>query len=109
MPRGIDFMPGVRPGVQTIDAPDEREQRTPPGSDGPFVVILYNCDCHTFDDVITQLVKATGCTEERAEAHAMEVHTKGRSIVYSGDDEECEKVAGILRQIKLQVETDKSG
>ena len=109
MPRGIDLMPAVRPGVQTIDAPDEREQRTPPGTDGPYIVILYNCDCHTFDQVEEQLRKATGCTQEKAEAHALEVHTKGRSIVFSGDDEECEKVAGILRQIKLQVETDKSG
>ena len=108
MPRGIDLMPAVIPGTRTVEAPDEREQRTPPGSGGPYIVILYNCDCHTFDQVEKQLQKATGCTQERAEAHAMEVHTTGRSVVFSGDDAECEKVANILRQIKLQVETDKS-
>ncbi|MGI4790847.1 MAG: ATP-dependent Clp protease adaptor ClpS [Janthinobacterium lividum] len=110
MPKGIDLMPAVMPmpGVQTIDAPDEREQRTPPGSNGSYIVILYNCDCHTFEQVITQLQKAIGCTEEKGEAFAMEVHTTGRSIVYSGSDTECEKVANVLREIKLQVETDKT-
>ena len=103
-------MPGVRPGTrpaeETWDAPDE--QRTPPGANGPYIVILYNCECHTFDQVEEQLQKAIGCTQEKAEAFANEVHTKGRSIVFSGDDVECEKVANVLREIRLQVETDKS-
>jgi ATP-dependent Clp protease adaptor protein ClpS len=108
MPKGIDLMPAVLPDERTLDSPDERTQRTPPGSDGPYMVILYNCDCHTFEQVEQQLQKATGCNQEKAEAFAMEVHTQGRSVVYSGSDEECEKVANILRSIKLQVETDKS-
>ena len=106
MPKGIDLMPVVLPGERTVEAP--REQRTPPGTGGPYVVILYNCDCHTFEEVEQQLQKATGCTLEKAEAFAREVDTTGRSVVFSGDDEECEKVANILRQIRLQVETDKS-
>ena len=101
-------MPGERTIEETVEAPDEQQERTPPGADGPFVVILYNCDCHTFELVEKQLQKATGCTQEKAEAHAMEVHTTGRSIVFSGSEVECEKVANVLRQFKLQVETDKT-
>jgi len=108
MPQGIDLMPAVLPDERILEAPDERQQRTPPGSDGPYVVILYNCDCHTFEQVEEQLQKAIGCTLEKAEAFAMEVHTTGRSVVFSGSDAECEKVANVLRQIRLQVETDKS-
>jgi ATP-dependent Clp protease adaptor protein ClpS len=108
MPKGIDLMPAVIPGERTRTVPDEREQRTPPGANGPYIVILYNCDCHSFEDVIEQLQKAVGCTVEKAEAFAEEVHTKGRSIVFSGSDTECEKAANILREIKLQVETDKT-
>ncbi len=108
MPKGIDLLPAVLPGERIYEAPDEREERTPPGHDGPYVVILYNCDCHTFEDVIGQLQKAIGCTVEKGEAFAWEVHTTGRAVVYSGSDVECEKVANILRQIRLQVETDKS-
>ena len=108
MPKGIDLMPAVMPGERTVEAPDEHEERTPPGSHGPYIVILYNCDCHSFEQVEEQLQKAIGCTLEKAEAFAMEVHTTGRSIVFSGSDAECEKVANVLREIKLQVETDKT-
>ncbi len=108
MPRGIDLMPAVLPDERTLEAPDERYERTPPGHAGPYIVILYNCECHTFDQVEEQLQKAIGCTLEKAEAFAMEVNTTGRSVVYSGSDAECEKVANILRLIRLQVETDRS-
>ena len=55
-----------------------------------------------------QLQKAVGCTLEKAEAFAIEVDSTGRAVVYSGSEAECEKVANVLRQIRLQVETDKS-
>ena len=75
--------------------------------DGPWVVILYNCDCHTFDEVILQLQKAIGCTLEKAFEIADEAHTRGRAIAHTGEAEECERVAKILRSIRLQVETDR--
>ena len=108
MPQGIDLLPAVRPGQVILDDPDERTERRPPGHTGPYIVILYNCECHTFEEVEEQLQKAVGCTQEKAEAFALEVHETGRSVVFSGSDEECEKVANILRQIRLQVETDRS-
>ena len=101
----IDLMPATLPARR--EAPTEQEERTS-GTDGPFVVILYNCDCHTFEQVEVQLQKATGCTLEKAEAFAMEIHTTGRAVVYAGGQEKCEQVAGVLRQIKLQVETDRA-
>ncbi|MEM6337739.1 MAG: ATP-dependent Clp protease adaptor ClpS, partial [Bacteroidota bacterium] len=48
----------------------------------PWRVILYNDDIHTFDEVIFQLIKATGCSVERAELHAWTVHTQGKDRVY---------------------------
>ena len=45
---------------------------------------------------------------ERAERVMYEAHTQGRAIVYEGTFEECEHVAAVLRQIRLQVETDAS-
>ena len=75
---------------------------------GPWIVILYNCECHTFDDVIGILQKATGCSVEKGFAIALEVHTKGRSICFSGSREECERVASIIASIRLQVETDRA-
>lgn len=89
--------------TQTVEQTD---QDTDVRLGSPRKVVLYNCECHTFDQVIHQLQKATGCSVEEADRIALEVHTTGRSIAYSGTAEECERVAAILRQIKLQVEID---
>lgn len=70
----------------------------------PWKVILYNDDIHTFDQVILQLQKATGCTVSRATRIAMEAHFRGKAVAYSGDFSECHKIAGILREIGLMVE-----
>ena len=76
--------------------------------DGPYIVIVYNDSWHTFAEVEVQLQKATGCSLERAEAIAVEIHTRGRAIAYSGTLEDCERVANIIREIRLQVETDRA-
>lgn len=67
-------------------------------------VVLYNDDWHTFDDVITQLIKAVHCSFEKARAHAFEVHIKGKSIVFIGQLQNCLKVSGILEEIALTTE-----
>lgn len=72
----------------------------------PWRVILYNDEIHTFEEVIFQLIKATGCSVEQAEAHAWTVHTKGKDRVYEGEFEECFRVQGILREIELVTEIE---
>ena len=78
------------------------------GTGGPYVVIVYDDDWHTFEEVEAQLQKATGCTLEKAEALSHEIDGSGRAIVFAGSQEKCEQVAGVLRQIRLQVETDRA-
>lgn len=72
----------------------------------PWRVILYNDEIHTFEEVIFQLIKATGCTIEQAERHAWIVHTEGKDRVYEGDFEACFRVQGILREIQLVTEIE---
>ena len=84
----------------------ELNTRTDESLAKPARVILYNDDWHSFDDVIVQLVKATAMSPEEAEVHAYTVHTQGRSKVFDGSREDCEKVAGVLREIRLHVEVD---
>jgi ATP-dependent Clp protease adaptor protein ClpS len=72
----------------------------------PWVVILYNDDWHPYDQVVFQVQKATGCSLEEAEWITHEAHTQGRAIAFSGTQEECERAAKVLREIRLQVETD---
>lgn len=64
-------------------------------------VILYNDEIHSFDEVILQLVKATGCTTMQAEALAFEVDARGLACVYEGEFDECLHVSSILEEIAL--------
>jgi len=50
--------------------------------------------------------KAAGVSAHEAFEITMEAHSKGRAVCYSGDIEECQKVAAILREIRLTVEID---
>jgi ATP-dependent Clp protease adapter protein ClpS len=70
-------------------------------------VILFNDDLHSFEEVISQIVKAIKCSFEEARDKTFEVHTKGKAVVYSGDLAECLRVSGILEEILLhtQIET----
>ncbi len=72
----------------------------------PAKVILFNDDVHTFEEVIGQLVKATGCAESKAEALAWEVHSKGKAAVYSGGLPRCIEVSSILEEIQLMTQIE---
>lgn len=102
MPRlaGETPAPGA-PEVEVLEK-EETEERT----DSPWRVILYNDEVHTFDEVIIQLVKATGCTTAEAERKAWEVHTRGKAMVYEGAFEDCFRVQGVLREIELVTEIE---
>jgi ATP-dependent Clp protease adapter protein ClpS len=72
----------------------------------PAKVILYNDEVHTFDDVIGQLIKATGCSATQAEAWAWEVHTKGKANVFEGTMTECLRVSAVLEEIALHTQIE---
>jgi ATP-dependent Clp protease adapter protein ClpS len=72
-------------------------------ADSGWKTILFNCECHTFDEVERQLIKATHCTLSQARRYSTEVHTKGLAVVYRGPKERCEAVAMVLAEIGLVV------
>jgi ATP-dependent Clp protease adapter protein ClpS len=74
--------------------------------DHAWRTILFNCNCHSFAEVIDVLQRATGCSPERAEGLAWIVHRTGSAEVYSGDKESCEAVAEILEAIGLKVSVE---
>lgn len=75
--------------------------------DRPWVVILFNDDFHTFDEVVLQLQKATGCSVEDAERVTLEAHSTGRAIAFEGPVEECCRVQKVLESIRLQATVDR--
>ena len=74
--------------------------------DTPWKVILFNDDIHSFDEVILQLIKATGCAVEDAERIAWDAHVRGKTVAYEGTFEECFRVQGVLREIQLVTEIE---
>src|SRR5207248_3602763 len=90
--------------TQTIERirPDLTEA---PVSDsiGDHIVIVFDNDFNTWDEVITILQKATGCSLEEAENETWEVHNLGRSVVHHGGRDECHRAATIIRTIGIKV------
>lgn len=72
----------------------------------PWRVILYNDEIHTFDEVISQIIKATGCGTAEAEKLTWQVHLEGKACVYEGEFEACFQVQGVLREIQLVTEIE---
>lgn len=79
----------------------EEEQDISVGTEYPSRVILFNDDVHTFDEVIGQLIKATGCSKTRAEALAWQVHSTGKAAVFEGEMAKCVQVSHVLEEIAL--------
>jgi len=84
----------------------EREERAAvdDGTAGEaWKTVLFNCECHTFDEVEKVVIKATRCSLSQARSLSWEVHTKGSAVVYSGPRERCEAVADVIGAVGLQV------
>jgi ATP-dependent Clp protease adaptor protein ClpS len=69
-------------------------------------VILFNDEWHSFDEVIEQIIKATGCNYDKAEDLTWEVHNAGKAMVYEGDMGECLRVSNVLEEIMLRTQIE---
>lgn len=93
--------PGTTPEI-------EAEQGEETALAPPWITILHNCDCHTFEDVVKQLMKAIACSEEKGWEIAWEVHNTGKAVVKVGPETECVRVGNILASIGLIVTVTQS-
>ena len=66
-------------------------------------VTLFNCDCHSYAQVIDLLMKAIKCDQTTAVRYAVTAESFGSVVVYRGSKEDCEKVASILCSTGLDV------
>lgn len=88
-------------GAAAVDVVEETT--TDSGTTSGWKTLLFNCECHSFDEVESQLIKAVRCTLSQARRYSWEVHSKGIAIVYRGHRERCEAVASVLGDIGLIV------
>ena len=70
----------------------------------PWRVLLFDDDIHTFDEVIEQIMKATGCNYNKAQELTLQVHNEGKAVVYEGDFVECLQIDSVLKEIQLVTE-----
>lgn len=79
-------------------APDIEELTTPSTTNrgGPWKVILWDDDEHTYDYVIEMLMEVCQMTEEKAFRHALEVDTEKKTLVFTGEFEHAEHVQEMI-------------
>src|SRR5690349_5825868 len=65
------------------------EEPTERGGGEGWIVIVYDNDKNTWDEVMDVLQRATGCTAEEAYIETWEVDNLGKSVVHHGSHEEC--------------------
>ena len=86
--------PDIRREVQ-VDVLEEEQVDT------AWRVLLFNDEVHTFDEVIGQIIKATGCSVSRAEQLTWQVHNEGKAQVFEGTIDACLQVEIVLSEINL--------
>lgn len=79
-------MPTVLPNIE------EKEETKPKEPGGPWLVILWDDDEHTYDYVVTMLVDVCNIPPEKAFQHAVEVDTYKKTIVFTGEFEHAEHI-----------------
>lgn len=97
----VEVRSQVRPAPSVEDVAEEAVAP-------PWMTILHNCDCHTFEGVVRQLMKAIGCSEAEGWEIAWRVHNTGKAVVKVGTEEECVRVGNILAEIGLIVTVTQS-
>jgi ATP-dependent Clp protease adaptor protein ClpS len=86
----------------------EEQTKTDESLDVPWNVVVHNDPINLMDYVAKVFIRVFGFTKQKAERHMMEVHKKGRSIVWTGGRERAELYVQQLHGFLLQATIEKS-
>jgi len=88
--------PTVAPGVvETVT------DKTQPSLDRPWNVVVHNDPINLMTFVTMVFQRVFGYPRHQAERLMMEVHTRGRAIVWTGGREQAEHYVRLLQQYQL--------
>lgn len=93
----------AQPGVVHIEETDTKESLAT-----PWNVIVHNDPINLMSYVTMVFQRVFGYARERAERHMLEVHHKGRSLVWSGGHEQAEHYVHQLHSYQLLATMEKS-
>ncbi len=86
----------------------EKESRTEAELDVPWNVVVHNDPVNLMTYVTMVFQRVLGFSRERAEKHMLEVHKRGRSIVWTGMREPAECYVEQLHAYLLLATLEKS-
>ncbi len=72
-------------------------------ADSGWKTIIFNCYCHTFNEVVMQIMRATRFTREKSTEITETAETTGSATVCEGGKDDCEKIARMLGGVGLTV------
>ena len=93
----------MTPATIAVRGEKSAQKQSADDQSDPWKTILFNCDCHTFDEVEKVVMKAIRCTLSRARQISHEVNARGNAVIYIGHRERCEAVADVVASIGLRV------
>jgi len=71
------------------------------------MVVIYNNDTNSMDEVIEVLMLATRCEYDEAIIEMWEAHTFGKAAVHFASKSECEDAALIISSVGVKTEVAK--
>jgi hypothetical protein len=80
-----------------------------PGSSvklGRWMLVIFNNNYNSVDEVLCALIDATECTPEEAAIEVWEAHTYGKAAVHFSSREDCERAARIINRIGVVTEIE---
>jgi len=69
---------------------------------GRWMVVIYNNEFNSIEDVIEILMRSTGCGLEEAYMESWEAHNYGQASVHFASRIECEVVAAMIATIGVR-------
>ena len=97
-------------GPATVDRPTiEHETRPEEDVDLPWQVVVHNDPVNLMTYVTMVFQRVFGYPREKAERHMLEVHQKGRSVLWSGMRERAELYVQQLHGYLLLATLEKTG
>lgn len=92
--------------ANTIEKPQlDSESQVQSGRD--YLVVVFDNDFNSIDEVTFIIMLATGCPPNEAEMETWEIHHLGKSVVHNASEQECMRVAEIIATIGIRVEVVK--
>ena len=82
------------------------KKKVAPQVEQPWMVVVVNDPVNLMSYVVLVFKRVLGFSETKARKHMMEVHKKGRSVVWTGERERAEAYAHTLQtwQLSAQIE-----